>query len=253
MTKQERKADALAAYNAFIECYPFTANDHIGEQWRPIEGFSGYQVSNFGRVKSFKLKTPRIMKPELGKDGYLRIDLKNNANHKHFSIHRLVAKAFIMSEANKDQINHIDGHKLNNHVSNLEWCTVAENNQHALETGLRKSGGEHRDAKLSNAQAEQIRNMYVPADPEFGAAALADFFGVEQTTILDIVHGEHYKQAGGKIHTKKIQRPPKFLSDEEKEYIRNVHKQRDKKFGTRPLAKKFGVDEKTIWTILNVK
>lgn len=54
---RRKHEEAKPAYDAFMSCYPFTLNDLDGEQWRPIEGFDGYQVSTFGRVKSFKRKS----------------------------------------------------------------------------------------------------------------------------------------------------------------------------------------------------
>ena len=93
------------------------------EIWKDIEGYEGaYQISNFGRIKN-KIK---ILSPQINNCGYLRIILKN----KHYSIHRLVALAFLPNPENKPQVNHIDGNKTNNYVTNLEWVTASENQKH---------------------------------------------------------------------------------------------------------------------------
>jgi len=92
------------------------------EEWKPINGYSGkYLISNLGRIKS--LKSNRIRVPELHSDGYLKIKLWKNNKAKNFLIHKLVAKYFINNKTNKTQVSHIDGDKMNNSFTNLEWVT----------------------------------------------------------------------------------------------------------------------------------
>ena len=102
------------------------------ETFVDIPGYPGYQISNCGNIFSRKLERVITLHPD--KDGYLRCGLYNNNIEKHFRIHRLVATAFIPNPEDKPQVNHKDGNKANNNVSNLEWNTVAENNKHARET-----------------------------------------------------------------------------------------------------------------------
>ena len=115
----------------------------MSEMWKDIEGYEGiYQVSNLGRVKSLSRNTKNqyrnseIVKSKEIRNGYYSVTLFKNEKGKHFTIHRLVAKAFIPNPYNKPQINHIDGNKLNNNVSNLEWCTQQENTIHAYKNNL---------------------------------------------------------------------------------------------------------------------
>lgn len=83
-------------------------------------------------------KKEKKLKPELTKVGYLRVLLISPTNErKHKSVHRLVAETFIPNPNKLPQVNHKDGNKLNNHISNLEWCDSTHNNRHALATGLR--------------------------------------------------------------------------------------------------------------------
>lgn len=89
-----------------------------------------YKISTFGRVQS---PIDRILTGALN-GGYRSISL--GLNGKHYKIHRLVAKLFIPNPLNKKCVNHIDGNKTNNNVTNLEWVTHAENAQHAVDTGL---------------------------------------------------------------------------------------------------------------------
>lgn len=98
------------------------------EIWKLI-GYEGYEVSNLGRVKSYKYDkiNGKIMKPYKNTKGYLQIDLqldgRKRENRVHLSVHRLVAIAFIPNPDNLPQVNHKDEDKTNNCVDNLEWCT----------------------------------------------------------------------------------------------------------------------------------
>lgn len=95
---------------------------NINEQWRPVKGFEGlYEVSNLGRVKS--LKYGKILKPGMTKDGYLFVILCRNGKMKYFKVHRLVATAFIPNPMDLPEVNHKDENKINNVVSNIEWCS----------------------------------------------------------------------------------------------------------------------------------
>lgn len=72
-------------------------------------------------------------------NGYQFVCLRKNGNSKKFSVHRLVAEAFIPNPQNLPCVNHIDGNKQNNSVENLEWCTYSENLKHAIDIGLVES------------------------------------------------------------------------------------------------------------------
>lgn len=99
-----------------------------------ILGYSNYFVSKDGVV--FSKKTNKHLKPRITKLGYARVALYNNNKPKDFSVHRLVAQAFIPNPENKPCINHINGIKTDNRVENLEWCTYSENTLHGYRTGL---------------------------------------------------------------------------------------------------------------------
>ena len=102
------------------------------EIWREIDGFPFYEVSNHGRVRSYKYRKkdepwPLILHPATDKDGHLRLILSRKGHKKNFYVHRLVATAFIPNPLKLPVVNHKDENPSNNRADNLEWCTVQEN------------------------------------------------------------------------------------------------------------------------------
>lgn len=190
------KNDVVSKFDLFIKNYIFTVNDIEGEIWCDVIGFEeSYQVSNYGRIKSLKNKTPKILKPMLNHKGYLKVDLRKNNHHSLFYIHRLVAKAFIPQTHDKQQVNHIDGNKFNNHYTNLEWVTPSENMYHSYRIGKHiapanlkppvRYGENNNCAKLTVSQVKQIRDLY--ASGEYSQRKLAKLFNVNKSTIKRIV------------------------------------------------------------------
>ena len=113
------------------------------EIWQQIDGYPDYQISNLGRVKSFKWGKEKILNPFTNSHGYKNIRLSLNGVSKVSKVHRLVALAFIPNPENHRIINHIDGDKCNNNVANLQWTTPSENTQHAFDTGLHTGKGKN--------------------------------------------------------------------------------------------------------------
>ncbi len=123
------------------------------EIWKDVVGYEGiYEVSSYGRVRTHKNKTTwnkrygiahweqRYLKNKNPKGRDVRVSLWKNGTHKDFLVHRLVAQAFITMIYGKQDINHIDGDPKNNNVENLEWCNHKENNNHAFDNNLIKTG-----------------------------------------------------------------------------------------------------------------
>jgi len=109
------------------------ATDLPGEVWVDIEGYDNYLISNKGRIKSvfphhIKFKVISFNKHT----GYYQVNLTKNGKPGTQYFHRLFAKAFVPNPHNYPDINHIDGDKANNDISNLEWCTHQHNMLHAI-------------------------------------------------------------------------------------------------------------------------
>ena len=247
MTNRERDRyeSVKLVYYAMMKFYPFTLDNLNGEEWRDIEDYEGlYQVSNFGRIKSFQ-KGERILKPACDKDGYLYLGLKLNGVNKNFKIHRLVAVAFIPNPEKKHQINHRDGNKLNNHTSNLEWVTHIENIQHATQTGLMPLGEERFGAKLTNEQV-----IYIRENPNnLSIAELADMFHVKESKISAVQLGKRYTSVGGSIREARKSRLK--ISYAVRNEIRAEYISGDLQFGAHALGKKYGVSPATIIRIIH--
>jgi hypothetical protein len=132
--------------------------------WKPVVGYEGlYEVSDDGVVRSLafeikkkvkgvaKIREAVELKQQIHRKGYAKVRLYKQTDWKQFFVHRLVAMMFIPNENNLTQVNHKDGNKLNNCVSNLEWISNTENMRHAYRTGIKVNpcGASASRAKLS--------------------------------------------------------------------------------------------------------
>ena len=241
---RRKHEEAELAYAAFISYYPLTLDNLPDEVWKDIDGYGGeYQISTFGRVKSFKWTKPRILKPQLIGE-YLRVDLCFDGKTKHQPVHILVAQAFIPNLEGKPEVNHDDGHKFNCHVSNLYWATRAENVQHAVKNGLIKSGEDNYLASVTNEQAKEIREN----PDKLTQQQLADKFKVTKTRISEIQTGKRYRNAGGTL--REPQKPGAYhrIPDEIREQI--LADWATGQYSQRALARKFGYSHPTISNIV---
>jgi hypothetical protein len=111
-------------------------------------------------------------------------------------VHRAVAMTFISNPDNLPQVNHKDGDKSNNHVSNLEWCTASHNIKHAFSTNLKSLQGEkHNQNILTDTKVNEIRAKYVAGigSKPGNVHELCKEYGVARTTISGIVTGRRWK------------------------------------------------------------
>jgi hypothetical protein len=161
------------------------------ETWKDIQGYEGlYQVSDLGKVKSTKFGRVKILKLKKDKRGYYRARLWKDNVLKTYSTARLVATNFIPNPENKATVNHIDGIKTNNCVTNLEWNTSSENQLHAYKTGLRfpydHKGEAHPNAKLDNEKVECIRFLWNTG--RISKTAIAKIYKVSPRNIYGVIN-----------------------------------------------------------------
>ena len=155
-----------------------------------IDYIYNYQISNFGNLRN--KKTNKILKININKDGYCYcvVSLGNRKLKKAIKIHRAVAEKFIENLNDYNEINHIDGNKLNNYVNNLEWCNHSQNMIHAYKSELLKQSRECHKTKLTNSDINFIINNYKSKDKTFGCRALSRKFNVHHKTIQNVLNGK---------------------------------------------------------------
>lgn len=152
--------------------------------WKEIPGCGGkYLASSRGVIKSLMNKTPRILTQFTHKEGYKEVKMLGGTK----KVHRLIALAFLPNPDNLPCINHIDGDNSNNHLSNLEWCTVAHNNKHSFKVGSRSNRGTKNPRHIfSENQVLAIREMYKKY-PLVSISLMARAMGIKKSTMRDIV------------------------------------------------------------------
>lgn len=159
------------------------------EIWKDVVGYEGmYQVSNMGRVLSIERDTTRICSTRKdsvfhvkggyvymhdNQHGYVVCNLSKDKKSKSFSVHRLVAIAFIPNPNGYREVNHIDGNKLNNRSDNLEWCTRQQNIRHSFDMGLNHGflGTDHSKCRFTEQDVYAIREMW---DNKMKSRAIAE-------------------------------------------------------------------------------
>ena len=151
-------------------------------------GYGNYAVTEDGKVFSFNSNSFKLLKED--KRGYVRVYVSKDSKKKWFLVHRLVAMAYIPNPDNKKTVNHKDGDKRNNHVSNLEWSTYAENLNHAIDTGLRELQEFRIDRKLNDDVVHKVCKML---EEGFRNIDIANMLGVEKYFVKNIKSGTQYK------------------------------------------------------------
>jgi len=174
------------------------------EEWKDIQGYEGlYQISNLGRVKSLKrfvnikvfnkaqikrVRKEYILNPVQDKDGYLLVHLYKSSKAKTFKVHRLVATNFLPLV-----INHKNGIKSDNKVSNLEWCTQLQNVHHSINT-LKKE--KYKNCRNKEVEQYSLNGEFMKRYSSITEAAKA--INVTKTAISYCCNGKT-KSCGGYI------------------------------------------------------
>jgi len=165
--------------------------------WKIIPNFNNYEASNTGLIRSINYKRTRktkILKPSISR-GYLKTMIKNDLEqYKSWNVHNFIMLTFKGPKQKGQEVNHIDGNKLNNNINNLEYCTRSENMKHAFNMGLAKAkrGEDNASAKLTQLQVNEIRS-YVKGQRDkgvryYGRKKLAIKYGISEAHVKDIVN-----------------------------------------------------------------
>lgn len=200
-----------------------------------VEGLNKYYITECGKI--YSTITNKILKTVINKKGYENIKLRG----KTYKVHRLVALTYIKNINNYDQINHIDGNKSNNNVTNLEWCNNSYNQKHAWDNNLRKNK-EASNRKLTEAQVAQIREEYFKENTS--QRKLAKKYGICKTTIAGILNGKYYNTSKKYEGSCVNRQTKKKLNDYEVKEI--IAKYNTGKYSYNKIAQEYGVNHKTI-------
>lgn len=164
------------------------------EMWKDIKGYEGlYQISSLGNVKG---KRGKLLKPQKREHGYLGVDLYDK-NHKQrrYSIHRLVAIAFIPNPNNYLEVNHINENKTDNTIENLEWVSHKINSNHGTRgkrISLKNKNGKKSKAIAQFTKDGKLLNIYP------SMVAIKRIHGYEQSNICKCVQNDkNYNHAYG--------------------------------------------------------
>lgn len=154
---------------------------------KQISKYLNYYITKNGDV----YRNDKRMSPSISNQGYYRISLSNNNIKKTYSVHGLVAEAFIPNPNNYPFINHKDGNKLNNNDWNLEWCTNSQNLKHAYKLGLKSAIGVNNGrSKLTNEQVLQIKILI---SKNIKLLNISKLYNISYTVISEIKRGIKWK------------------------------------------------------------
>jgi len=209
-------------------------------KWKSILNYETiYEVSENGDVKRIAETNNQYGKGYILKhniiNGYAHVQLHKNGNVKSMRVHRLVAMAFILNPDGKPHVNHIDGNKLNNHVSNLEWCTPSENEIHKHRV-LNKT---HRKYTLTVYQINEIQKLRAEG---IRLHELSYMFKVPIATIHKLLCERNLKTGYGGMYNGRS----KLTDAQRKEIVDLFHKGNEYK----NIAEKYSVTITTIKRVL---
>ena len=190
------------------------------ENWKDLKDYEDrYLISDSGNIISKKYKG-KYLKPYINNNGYKSVTITNGIKYKNCRIHKLVALTFIPNPENKPWINHKDGNKLNNHVSNLEWCTPKENVIHALQTGLSiKHGIYSGTAVLTDEKVIEIHNFL--KNKIHSIEELSIIYNTSITNIRSIAKVESWKHL--RLEPIKLKHGGKNMYNKNQDYLINQY------------------------------
>lgn len=186
----------------------------MNEEFKPVVGYEGlYEVSNLGNVKSLSTTTitvtghsrttkEKLLKPGMNSRGYMFVALSKKGKVKYYLVHRLVAASFIKNPTKKRTVNHMDGDRTNNKLSNLEWTTHLENSRHARINGLLDGNKQYLESlqvekesriKLTDQDVSYILTHAKKNGGTMNNASLGRMLGVTRNTVGRIVNSQTHE------------------------------------------------------------
>jgi len=156
---------------------------------KKIKNYENYTITEKGVIINQKTNYNKSL--YIGSTGYYMVTLSKNNKQNPKRVHRLIAEAYIPNPNNKPYVNHKNGIKTDNAISNLEWCTHDENMKHAFKTGLANNTGiKNGMAKLNPTKVKSIKHALIKGESQ---QKIADRFGVSRSCILKIHLGKTWK------------------------------------------------------------
>jgi len=163
------------------------------ERWRQIPGYRDYDVSDLGRIRSWKGGKSRIMKTRRGSDGYPRVTIQSAGGDKKVErVHLLVARAFLGSARGR-LVRHKDGKNWRPMLSNLEYGTYLDNKQDKHRHGTDQVGERNSQSELIKRHAKQIHRL----KGKYTQKEIAEMFGVSRQAVSDIHRGVTWADVTG--------------------------------------------------------
>lgn len=186
-----------------------TEDNLCEEIWRPIPSLNfKYEASNTGRFRN--AVTKKILKQFENLHGYMVLQARPEMYQTvNVRIHRVVAEAFLGPCPDGHVVNHKDGNKKNNHIDNLEYATPSENNQHALDTGLRnpwsgknaRKGTDNHFATISEDVVYEI--LMIRDQTGYGCRRIGKMLNISRSVVNHILSGHSWKETVEKYYKEK--------------------------------------------------
>lgn len=192
--------EGLSLPGANLSNVPVWYNYYMKEEWRQVAWSKDYEVSNLGKVRSWKpygrsnnKPSKPYIKSQWFLNGYPAVILTDGKYRKSCMVHTLVAEAFLGKRPEGHVIAHKDDNRLNNKLNNLRYATRSENIKDALNNNKIKIGENHPNAKLSSLQVAEVKHLVV--DLGWTQQRVANLFSVSKSSINQIINNK--KRMGG--------------------------------------------------------
>lgn len=213
--------------------------------WIPVPGYEGlYEINEMGQI--FILKSKKLRKNKLWKNGYIGVNLYKNRKYKIHCLHRLLLQAFrpIPNDENL-QAAHLNGIKTDNRLENLIWATTKENASHKKLHGTIGEGSKNAMSKLTDADILEIERLY---NKGFSSTKIGHRLGISGSSVARIMRGERWRHLG----IKPVVRGARWSAKLNEKQVLEIRRL-SKSMSYQELTEKFGVTKPTICNIVKNK